>query len=81
MKPIEVADGVLHALSTDDGKPLWSFPTARAFLTVNGVAAHGGSMGGPGPTIANGMLFVGSGYSVFGGKSMPGNVLLAFSAK
>jgi polyvinyl alcohol dehydrogenase (cytochrome) len=72
-------DGVLHALSTEGGTPLWSFQTARAFSAVNGVAAHGGSMGGPGPTIANGMLFVGSGYSVFGGKSMPGNVLLAFS--
>jgi hypothetical protein len=33
----------------------------------------------PGATVANGMLFVGSGYSVFGDK--PGNVILAFSAE
>src|SRR5208282_239113 len=72
-------DGTLHALSTTDGRILWEFQTARGFTTVNTVAAKGGSMGGPGPVIANGMVFVGSGYFVFGG-SQPGNVLLAFSA-
>jgi polyvinyl alcohol dehydrogenase (cytochrome) len=46
--------------------------------TVNGVAAKGGSMGGPGPTVAGGMLFVGSGY-VFGARGRPGNALLVFS--
>jgi hypothetical protein len=34
-------------------------------------------MGAPGPVVAGGMLFVGSGY-VFGAGT-PGNVLLAFS--
>jgi len=71
-------DGVLRALSTDDGHELWQFDTAREFSTVNGVAAHGGSLGAPGPVIAGGMLFVGSGY-VGTGNGMPGNVLLAFS--
>jgi polyvinyl alcohol dehydrogenase (cytochrome) len=71
-------DGTLHALSTSDGKVLWEYRTAREFDTVNKVKSKGGSMGGPGPVIANGMLFVGSGYFVFGG-SKPGNVLLAFS--
>ncbi len=73
-------DGILRALSTDDGKILWQFNTAQDFKTVNGVAAKGGSMGGPGPVVANGMLFVGSGYANVGG-GMPGNVLLAFAAK
>lgn len=73
-------EGILRALSTDDGKILWQFNTAQAFQSVNGVPAKGGSMGGPGPVVANGMLYVGSGYANVGG-GMPGNVLLAFSAK
>ena len=43
---------------------------------INGVAAKGGSIGAPGPVVAGGMLFLGSGYpGVMGG--LPGNVLLA----
>jgi polyvinyl alcohol dehydrogenase (cytochrome) len=73
-------DGILRALSTEDGKVIWQFNTVQEFTTVNGVAAKGGSMGGPGPTVANGMLYVGSGYANVGG-GMPGNVLLAFGTK
>ena len=73
-------DGVLHALSTADGHELWQYHTAHPFSTVNGVDAHGGSLGAPGPVIAGGMLFVGSGY-VGTGNGMPGNVLLAFSLR
>ena len=47
------------------------------YKTVNGVEARGGSMDGGGPAIASGMVFVNSGYVIWGG--MPGNVLLAFS--
>jgi polyvinyl alcohol dehydrogenase (cytochrome) len=70
-------DGKLHALAAADGKEIWSFDTAQEFTTVNKVPAHGGSIGSIGPTIAGGMLFIGSGYSVASGT--PGNVLLAFS--
>ena len=56
---------------------IWDFDTGRAFATVNGVPARGGSINGPGATVAGGMLFVSSGYSSLG--FMPGNVLLAFS--
>ena len=70
-------DGKVHALSSADGRELWSFDTARDFDTVNKVAAHGGSIGSIGPTIAEGMVFIGSGYSVTSG--IPGNVLLAFA--
>jgi polyvinyl alcohol dehydrogenase (cytochrome) len=71
-------DGVLRAYSTDNGRLLWEYDTAHDFTTVNGVAARGGSMGAPGPVVAGGMLFAGSGY-VFGAGT-PGNVLLAFGA-
>ena len=70
-------DGVLHALLTTSGQELWSFDTSRPFETVNKVQAHGGGLGSAGPTVADGMLFVGSGYAVVGDKT--GNVLLAFA--
>jgi polyvinyl alcohol dehydrogenase (cytochrome) len=71
-------DGHLRAYSTEDGRVLWDFDTAREFTAVNGVGgAHGGSIDGPGPVIVNGMLYVNSGYARTGG--MPGNVLLAFA--
>jgi len=70
-------DGHIRAYAVSDGKVLWDFDTARAFPTVNGGAGHGGSLDGPGPVIADGMMFVPSGYGQWGGA--PGNVLLAFS--
>lgn len=70
-------DGHLRAYSARDGAILWDFDTIRSYETVNGVDARGGSLDGPGPAIAGGMLFVNSGYPTAGG--MPGNVLLAFS--
>lgn len=71
-------DGILHAYATDDGRELWSYDTVKAFDTVNGVPAKGGSMGAPGATVAGGMLFVGSGY-IGTSNGMPGNVMLAFA--
>src|SRR5215471_1031859 len=70
-------DGRLRAYSTSDGKVLWEFDTAQEFDSVNGIKGKGGAMDGSGPAIAGGMLFVSSGYGVWGG--LPGNVLLAFS--
>jgi polyvinyl alcohol dehydrogenase (cytochrome) len=70
-------DGHLRAFASEDGAVLWDFDTARDFVTANGVAAKGGAIDGPGPVIANGMVFVNSGYAPYGG--MPGNVLLAFA--
>ena len=71
-------DGILRGFSTANGELLWQFNMLREFQTVNGVAAKGGSMGAPGPTVAGGMLFAGSGY-IFGERGTPGNVLLAFA--
>jgi polyvinyl alcohol dehydrogenase (cytochrome) len=70
-------DGHFRAYSSKDGEILWDFDTAQKFQTVNGIEAAGGSLDGGGPAIANGMVFTGSGYGLWGG--MPGNVLLAFS--
>ena len=54
-------DGVLRALEADRAASLWQYDTQRDFETVNRVPARGGSMGAPGPTVAGGMVFVGSG--------------------
>lgn len=69
--------GALTAHDTDNGRVIWQFDMLQTFDTVNDVPARGGSMGAPGPTVAGGMLFVGSGY-VGLGNGTPGNVLLAF---
>lgn len=69
-------DGTAYAFSLDDGAILWSYDTVRRFDTVNGVDAHGGAIDNPGIQVAGDMLFVQSGYALFG--QMPGNVLLAF---
>lgn len=55
---------------------LWAVDTAQDYVTVNGVPARGGAMDGPGPIVADGMLYVNSGYTQWGG--LAGNVLLAF---
>jgi polyvinyl alcohol dehydrogenase (cytochrome) len=70
-------NGILRAYSTSDGKVLWEYNSARDYTTVNGIAAKGGSLNGPGPVIAGGMLFMNSGYAYLG-FGAPGNVLLAF---
>jgi polyvinyl alcohol dehydrogenase (cytochrome) len=72
-------DGHLRGYSSATGKVLWDTDTARDFDTVNGKAAHGGSIDVGGPAVVDGMVFVNSGYGQWGG--MPGNVLLAFSVK
>src|SRR4029078_4755871 len=69
-------DGGLRAYSTKDGSMLWEFDTNTDFTTVNGVPAKGASINGAGAAIANGMVYVNSGYGALGGR--PGNVLLAF---
>ena len=43
---------------------------------LDGVPSRGGAIGATSPTIVDGMMYMGSGYSIFG--SRPGNVLLAF---
>ena len=71
-------DGMIRASSSRTGQLLWQFDSAQEFTTVNGVQARGGSAASGGPVVANGMLFIGSGYPGFQG-GQPGNVLLAFA--
>jgi polyvinyl alcohol dehydrogenase (cytochrome) len=69
-------DGHMRAYSAEDGKIVWDFDSNVPFETVNGIAAHGGSLGSSGAVIFGDRMFVGSGYGALGG--VPGNVLLAF---
>ena len=71
-------DGMVRAVSSRTGQLLWEFDSAREFTTVNSVPARGGSAASGGPIVANGMVFIGSGYPGFQG-GQPGNVLLAFA--
>jgi polyvinyl alcohol dehydrogenase (cytochrome) len=72
-------DGRLRVYDSADGAVLWEYDTRQSFETVSGEIAHGGSMSGGGPVVADGMLYVNSGYGIY--FHMPGNVLLAFGKK
>jgi polyvinyl alcohol dehydrogenase (cytochrome) len=70
-------DGHLRAYASADGTVMWDFDTAQSFATINGVAAAGGSLDNGGATVADGMVYVNSGYGRITGQ--PGNLLLAFA--
>lgn len=72
-------DGGMRAYSAETGEILWLYDTARPYETVNGVAASGGSIDGPGPIVVDGMLYITSGNGGFFGTA--GNVLLAFEVE
>jgi polyvinyl alcohol dehydrogenase (cytochrome) len=69
-------DGHIRGYDSKDGEIIWDFNTAIHFETANGIEGSGGAIDGPAPVISDGMLFVNSGYGMFG--QMKGNVLLAF---
>jgi polyvinyl alcohol dehydrogenase (cytochrome) len=70
-------DGHIRAYATGNGKIVWDFDSVQDFASVNGVKGKGGSIDGPSAVLSDGMLFVNSGYGMFG--QMGGNVLLAFA--
>ncbi|HUI58822.1 MAG TPA: PQQ-binding-like beta-propeller repeat protein, partial [Steroidobacteraceae bacterium] len=70
-------DGHLRAYASANGRVIWDFDTAQAFATVNGIAGVGGSLDNGGATVADGMVYVNSGYGRIIGQ--PGNLLLAFA--
>lgn len=71
-------DGAVYGIDRQSGEILWHFDTARAFTTLLGRATRGGGIQGTaGPMVANGRLFVSSGY---GQAQRPGNALIAFGA-
>jgi outer membrane protein assembly factor BamB len=53
-------DGHMRAYSTADGTILWDVNTIDVYEGVNGVLGRGGSIDGPGPTVANGIVYVNS---------------------
>jgi polyvinyl alcohol dehydrogenase (cytochrome) len=70
-------DGHMRAYATADGTILWDVNTIDVYEGVNGVLGRGGSLDGPGPAVAGGMVYINSGYPTAGGT--PGNVILAYS--
>jgi polyvinyl alcohol dehydrogenase (cytochrome) len=72
-------DGRLRIYSGQDGAVLWELNTLKEFETVSGETARGGSFGGGGPVVHDGMIYVNSGYGLY--FHMPGNVLLAIGPK
>jgi polyvinyl alcohol dehydrogenase (cytochrome) len=71
-------DGHLRAYSARDGAIVWDFDSIhRDYATVNGVAAQGGAIARAGPTIANGMLYLNSGYANGGGMPRNGRIARA----
>lgn len=70
-------DGQLRAFDVKSGKVVWRYNTNRAYNSLSGHAAHGGSIESDGPVLYKGHLIVNSGYLY--GSRMPGNVLLNFS--
>jgi polyvinyl alcohol dehydrogenase (cytochrome) len=71
-------DGHIRAYSTRTGQIIWDFDTIRDYETVDGIKGKGGAIDGPAPVLSGGMLFVNSGYGMFG--QVPGNILLCFEA-
>lgn len=69
-------DGILRAVDMA-GKVIWTYDAKQDYETVNGVIANGGSFGPAGVVVANGMVYVASGY-VGIQQGSQGNVVLAF---
>jgi polyvinyl alcohol dehydrogenase (cytochrome) len=71
-------DGLLRAYDPTNGAVLWEYDTTQAVSDLAGQTGRGGAMDSVGVVLANGMLYVSSGYAALG--QMPGNVFLAFSS-
>ncbi|NOX68905.1 MAG: PQQ-binding-like beta-propeller repeat protein [Gammaproteobacteria bacterium] len=69
-------DGTIRAYDAATGEILWQAKTAVPYDATNGIQGHGGAIDVAGPVLANGWLYVLSGYSMFG--QLPGNMLLAY---
>ena len=72
-------DGRIRAYDIDSGEILWQTETAVPFDATNGIQGHGGAIDVAGQVVADGWLYVFSGYSMFG--QLPGNMLLAYRVK
>lgn len=70
-------DGWIRAYDSATGAVLWQYDTARELDALGGAKARGGTIGGGGPVVHDGMLYSNSGYGLY--FHMPGNALIAFS--
>ena len=72
-------DGVVYALDRASGAVLWQLDTSGEWSTLRGGTTRGGGIQGTaGPMVANGRLFVSSGY---GQAQRPGNALIALAPR
>jgi polyvinyl alcohol dehydrogenase (cytochrome) len=69
-------DGHIRAYESASGKLLWSYDTAVRHTAVDGTPTSGGSIDFGGTTIADGIVYVNSGYGLWGHI---GHALIAFS--
>jgi polyvinyl alcohol dehydrogenase (cytochrome) len=69
-------DGRIRAYDSATGKVTWEYDSRQEVVTLSGERARGGSVGGPGPVVHDGVLYVIRADMYF---HLPGNVLLAFS--
>jgi polyvinyl alcohol dehydrogenase (cytochrome) len=72
-------DGRIRAYDIASGEILWQAKTAIPYDATNGITGHGGAIDVAGQVVADGWLYVLSGYSMFG--QLPGNMLLAYRVK
>lgn len=72
-------EGTVYAFDASNGETLWSFDTTSKLKTLAGTVTRGGGIAGAaGPLMANGRLFISSGYGFYG---TPGNAFIAFEAE
>ena len=72
-------DGRVRAFDLATGEVLWETATALPITATNGLEGHGGAIDVGGQVVADGWLYVLSGYSMFG--QLPGNLLLAYRVR
>ena len=72
-------DGHLRAYDARTGALLWGYDTTRVVPTVSGEPSFGGSIGGAGPIVSDGMVYVNSGYGLY--YHLPGGTLFAFRVR
>ncbi len=70
-------DGRIRAYDSATGKVIWEYDTTRPLEALGGAPARGGTIGGGGPVVHDGMVYTNSGYGLY--FHMPGNALVAFS--
>jgi polyvinyl alcohol dehydrogenase (cytochrome) len=71
-------DGMFRAYDGRNGETLFEYDSLQSVATVSGAVARGGSFGGGGPAVRDGLVVVNSGYGIY--FHMPGNLLLVFAA-